>query len=111
MAFVDEDDVEDLRRDSLVVSDGKRLAERGQILDELRLSFTGGVELWLTVEHRVETLDGRDYDLGRGADRVSLEMLDLVELSELAMVIGGAVALEFLLRLIAEIGSIDEEKY
>src|SRR6266478_6966852 len=109
MAFVDEDDVEELRRDRLVVGDRKRLAQRGQILDELRLFFTGGVELGLTLEHRVETLDGRDYDLGRGADRVSLEMLDLVELSELAMVIGGAVALEFLRRLVAEIRPIDQE--
>ena len=38
-------------------------------------------------------------------------MLDFVELGELAMVIGRAVALEFLFRLFAEIASIDQKEH
>ena len=105
------DDVEKFGWDRLVVSDRKRLAQRGQILDELRLFLASGIELGLAPEHRVEALDGRDYDFGRGADCVPFEMLNLVEIGKLAMVVGSAVTLEFLLCLVAEIRSIDQKEH
>jgi len=48
MAFVDEDDVEVLRRDRLVVSDRKRLTQRGKSL-MIATVLAGGIELGLTL--------------------------------------------------------------
>ena len=48
--------------------------------------------------------------LARGADGVRGEALDVVELGELAVVVGRAVALELLLGLLAEVVAVDEEE-
>ena len=92
VALVDEDDVEVLGRDRRVVDDRQRLLAGPASVLELRALLLLGVELRLALEHRVEPLDGGDHDLARRADGVRGEPLDVVELGELAVVVGGPVA-------------------
>ncbi len=69
------------------------------------------VELVLALEHRVEALDGGDADLGRpGRCVFELQVLDVVQLGELAAVVGRDELLELLERLPAEVGAVDQEQ-
>ncbi len=68
------------------------------------------VEVFSSLEHGIETLDGGDADLGDGVDAVRLQVLDVVELGEEAPVVGRAEGLEFFQGLTAEVGAVDEEE-
>lgn len=67
------------------------------------------VEL-LAGELGVESLDGGYGDLGDGVDAGGAELLDVVELGELAAVVGGGELLEFVDGLAAEVAAVDEEE-
>ena len=111
VALVDDDDVEVLGRVGGVVHDRQRFARRAPGRFELRRRFVFRREVGLALEHRVEALDGGDDDLAGRADGVRREALHGVQLGELAVVAGGAEAVELLLGLLAEIGPVDEEQH
>ncbi len=69
-----------------------------------------GVELQLAPEDRVEPLDRRDRDPRDGIDHVRRQVLDVVELGELAPVVGRRERLELLARLASEVRAVDEEQ-
>jgi hypothetical protein len=79
-------------------------------LEQRRLLHLG-VEVRLALQHRVEALDGRDDDLGGGSDGVRGEPLDVIQLRELPVVVGCAIALELLLGLLAEVRAVDQEQH
>jgi hypothetical protein len=111
VALVDHDDVEVLRRVGVVVDHGERLLHRSPGELEQRRFLHFGVEVGLTLQHRVEPLHGRDDDLGGGSDGVRGEPLDVVQLGEFPVVVGRAVALELLLGLLAEVRPVDQEQH
>ena len=76
----------------------------GGVLVELR------VELGVAAQDRVEPLDRRDRHPRDRVDLVRAEVLDVVELGELAAVVGRREALELLQRLAAEVRAVDEEQ-
>jgi hypothetical protein len=106
VALVDDDNIERFRRTSCVVLDRHRLGCElvGGVLVEL------GVEVGLASEDRVDALDRRDRHARDGVDPVRREVLDVVELGELAAVVGGREPLELLQRLAAEVRAVDEEE-
>ena len=110
VAFVHDDEVEELGRDAGVVDHVGRLALPGLGGIEAGAFLVAGVELGLALEHRVEALDGRDDDLGGGIDGVRLEPLDGVERRELARVVGRLEVGELVLGLLAEIAAIHQEE-
>src|SRR6202043_1907906 len=106
VALVDDDEIEELRGNRWVVGNGYGLSgeagwnEFGTVL----LFLLGNAwRLFGPGQHGVEPLDGRDNDLGRGADRVRRQALNVIQLVELPVVIRSPVALEFFLRLLAEV--------
>jgi hypothetical protein len=62
-------------------------------------------------QHGVHPLDGADADAGHWVDLVVGQMLDVVELGELAVHVRDGEALELLQRLPAEVGAVDEEEH
>ena len=66
VTLVDEDDVEELRRDRLAVDDRQRLP-RHSLIVERRVLLQVRVEIRLALQDRVEALDRRDDDLAGGA--------------------------------------------
>ena len=83
MAFVHDDEVEELRRDAGIVDNFGRLTLPWLGRIESRTFLVSRVELGLTLKHRIEPLDRGDDYLRGGADRVRLEPLDGVESGEL----------------------------
>ena len=65
---------------------------------------------FLAAQDRVEALDGADGDAGDGIEVVRGEMLDVVDLGELAAGVGRDELLELGHGLAAEIGAVDEEQ-
>lgn len=55
-------------------------------------------------------LDGGDADFGDGIELVGLEKLDVVEISEFAMLFGRGEHLKFFFGLLAEGAAVDEEE-
>ena len=109
VALVDDDDVEGLdagRRGCRRPSTGRsRLGdlEAGALVELL-------VAARLAAQDRVEALDGGDGDAGDGVEAVRGEVLDVVELGELAAVVGRGELLELLQGLAAEVGAVDQEE-
>jgi hypothetical protein len=68
------------------------------------------VEVGISGELGVEALDGGDGDLADGIDAAGAEHLDVVEVGELAAVVGGGELLEFVDGLAAEVAAVDEEE-
>jgi hypothetical protein len=96
VAFVDDDDVEGLDGDAGVVGDGKRLIAGAAGAVELGAGVFVGLVVELgAFELREEALDGGDGDLADGIDAAGAEHLDVVEVGELAAVVGGGELLEF----------------
>ena len=111
VAFVDDDDVEVLRRAGRVVDDRQRFARRRGGRLELRRRLVVRRERGLALQHRIEALDRGDDHLAGRADRVRRQPLDGVQLGEPAVVVRGAEALELLLGLLAEVAPVDEEQH
>lgn len=65
----------------------------------------------LAAQHRVESLDRGDDNLGVLVDRVGLEMLADVEGREAARVVRRDVVLELSERLVAKVVAIDQEQH
>ncbi len=106
VALVHDHHVERLRRDGRVVLDRHRLGRQlvGGVLVRLR------VELRVAAQDRVDPLDRRDRHARDRVDLVRAQVLDVVELGELAAVVGRREPLELLQRLAAEVGAVDEEE-
>ena len=106
VALVDDHDVEELGRQLAVVLDGEEPGGEleGRVLVDLL------VERGLAAEDRVDPLDRGDRHARDGVDVVRGEVLDVVELGELAPVVRRREALELLQRLAAEVGAVDEEE-
>lgn len=68
------------------------------------------VEGGVSGELGVEALDGGDGDLADGIDAAGAEHLDVVEVGELAAVVGSGELLEFVDGLAAEVAAVDEEE-
>ena len=111
MALVDDDHIEILGWDGLVVDDRQRLFRERRFHLEERAFLLLGVELGLTFEHRVESLDGGDDHLARRPDGVRFEPLNVVQLIELSIVVRRAVVGELLVCLFTEIGSVHQEEH
>ena len=110
VALVGEDEVKRLDGQLGIVAHGAF----GLILTaelEAAALLVAGVELGLTPEDAVQPLDGRDYDLGVLVDQICLEVLDVVQVSELAPVIGGAEVAELTQRLLAQVATVYQEQH
>ncbi len=108
MAFVGDDEVEGLDGDGGVV-----LRRRGCV-DRRRRSRSRisrrGLRQFFAAEHGVKALDGADGDARDRVEPVRGEVLDVVELGELAAGVRGDELLELGEGLAAEIGAVDEEE-
>ena len=106
MALIDDHDVEGLRWNGGVVLDRHRLRRKlvGRVLVQLR------VEISLATQDRVDALDRRDRHARDWVDHVRRQVLHVVQLGELAPIVGRREALELLQRLAPEVGAIDEEE-
>ena len=71
-----------------VVRHRDRLPDEARAAVEQRPLLQRRVEVRLALEHRVEPLDGRDDHPGDRVDVVRGQVLDVVELGELAAVVG-----------------------
>ena len=69
-----------------------------------------GVELRLTLQDRIQPLDGRDRDPGDRVDHVRGQVLDVVERRELPPVVRGRERLELLQRLAPQVRPVDQEE-
>ena len=74
------------------------------------MSSASSSKVALSGELGVEALDGGDGDLADGIDAAGAEHLDVVEVGELAAVVGGGELLEFVDGLAAEVAAVDEEE-
>jgi len=108
VAFIDDDEVEELGRDLFVVGDGERfLSSRSRL---------GGIRLVLALGHLaplqngIHPLNRGDADLGIGRDMRRGQPLGGVDRSEGSVVVGRRVGEELLLGLLAEVPRIDEEE-
>ena len=108
VTFVRNDEVEGLNRDGGVVGHVFRAAIGGRNLVagqfvEVRIEV-------LAAQNRIEALDGADGDASDGVEGVGGEMLDVVNLGELASGVGGNELLELGHGLASEIGAIHEKE-
>ena len=112
VAFVHDDDVEVLRRQVAAVDHllGTLLRKLAVHLPQGAF-FQLGVELGFAAQHGVEALDGGDADLAHGVEDVGAHVLDVVQLAELASIVGGDVLAELVVRLPAQIGAIHQEEH
>ena len=106
VALVDDDHVVGLDRHLRVVDHLDRPI-RGDLVAGLLVEL--GVE-GLVPQDRVHPLDGGDVDLGDRVELVRGQALHVVQLGELAAVVGGVEALELLERLPAQVGPVDQEQ-
>ena len=107
VAFVDDDEVEKLRRNLAVVDNRHRLLGLNQLR---RVDLLGGVIHLLALQERIHALDGADADLAILGDEGRCKALDVVKLGELAVVVAGHVGHEFLLGLFTQIPGVHEKK-
>ncbi len=107
VAFVDDDHVERLDRQRRLVVDLHRPV-RHQLVAGRLVDVFG--QVGVAAQHRVHALDGADTHAGHRVDLVVREVLDVVELGELAARAGHLEALELLERLLPEVGPVDEEQ-
>ena len=107
VAFVDDDEIEELGRNFRVVDDRHGLSGLHHFR---RVDFFGGLVHVLVPQQRVHALDGADAHLAVPGDVGRPETLDVVEFGELAVVVAGHVGHEFLLGLFAQVPGVDEEE-
>ena len=110
MAFVDDDEVEELGRNCGIVCHVRRLAAPRPGRIEGGAFFVAGIVVGLALQHRIEPLDGGDDHLGGGVDRVRVEALDGIELGELARVVRWLEVCELVIRLPAEVRAVHQEQ-
>ena len=110
MALIDDDEVEELRRNGGVVDHIGRLAFPGLSGIETGAFLIAGVEVGFALQHRVEALDGSDDHLRGRVDGVGLEPLNGVELRELSRVVWRLEVGELVLGLFAEVGAVNQKE-
>ena len=103
VAFVDDDEVEELGRDPAVIHDRHRFSGLHHLG---RVDLLGGFIHLLALQQRVHALDGTDANLNILGDEGRFQPLDVVQLGEFAVVVAGQVGLEFLLGLFAQIPGV-----
>ena len=107
VAFVDDDEIEELRRNLAVVDNRHGLPGLNEFR---RIDLLGGVIHLLALQERVHALDGADANLAIPGDEGRGEALDVVKLGELVVVVAGHVGHEFLLGLFAQVPGVHEKK-
>ena len=106
MALVDDDEVEELGRQSGTVDHRRRLSRLHQLG---RVDLLGrGVHL-LALEDRVHALDGADADLAVAGHERRGEPLHVIQLDEFPVVVARHVGHELLLRLLAQVAGVHQE--
>ncbi len=107
VALVDDDHIEGLDGQVFVVVDLdgalRFVVERGVLVEFL-------LERVVAPEDGVHPLNGADTHLGHRVDDVRREALDVFELGELPACAGHVEALKLFERLIAEVGTVDQEQ-
>ena len=107
VALVDEDEVEELRRNRGVVYHRQRRLARRQLS---RVDLLGRRVHPLALEQRIQALDGADAHVAVRGGEGGGEALDVVELGEVAVVVGGNVGHELLFGLLAEVPGVDQKQ-
>ena len=110
MTLVDHDNVEVLDGEPWRVRDGDRLAAERTAGLEQRLVLVCRVVLGIALEHRVETLDGRDDHLAGRLDLVAAQVLDRVLPGEGVGGAGIPELLELVQRLLSEVVAVYQEQ-
>ena len=116
VALVDDDEVEEFDGQHAAEADRARRAAAAPLflpLHRAKLLFRLFFQL-LILEHGVEPLDGADVDavdVARQVDRVVGQVADVVELAELAAVVGRLEADELVVGLLAQIVAVDQEQH
>ncbi len=108
MAFIDDDEVEGLDGDGGIVGDVLRAAVGGG--DFVAGFFVDVLVEFLAAQDGVKALDGADGDAGDGIEVVRGEMLDVVNLGELAAGVGRDELIELALGLASEIRAVHEKE-
>ena len=108
VAFVDDDEVELFDRHLRVVLHHARL--RNRLPDFVERDVFAGVRKLGAGQDRIHALDGADADLRMRIEAAGAEPLHVVQLGELAAVVGRRVGHEFLMRLLAEVAGVDEKQ-
>ena len=76
-----------------------------------RFFLQGSIELGLTLEDRIQALDGGNHHLVHRIDSIAIQIDNVVKLVELAAVIGCGVSLELLECLTAQVAPIDQKQH
>ena len=96
--------------DGRVVGDVAR-ARAAERRGHLAAGFlVGALGEFLAAQHRVEALDGADGDAADVVELRRREVLDVVQLGELAAGVGRTNCVELVACLLAEIGAVHEEE-
>jgi hypothetical protein len=108
VAFVDDDEVEGFHRHGRVVAD--ELFLLGGLLHFVERHVFGRFVDRLATQDGVHALDGADAHLRMRVDAGRGQALHVVELGELAAIVGRRVGHEFLMGLLAEVAGIDQKQ-
>ena len=107
MAFVDDDEVEELGRDFLAIGDLHRILG----LHDFRwINLLGSFVQLLALQDRVHPLDGADADLAVVGDVRRFKALDIVKLGKLAVVVRRHVGHKLLFGLFTEVLGVYKEE-
>ena len=109
VALVDDDEVEALDRHGGVVD--HLLFLLGGLLGFVERGVFGRFVDGFARQDRIHALDGADAHLGMGVEAARCQPLHVVELGELAGVVGRRVGHEFLMRLLAEVARVHQEEH
>ena len=112
VALIHHDHIEEFRWDPGVVHNGLRPPHQGGAMPiKRRLLLQGRIELGLSLKDRIQALNGGDHHLVHRIDSVVAQVDDVVQLVELAAVIGRGVRLELLECLTAQVASIHQKQH
>jgi hypothetical protein len=109
VALIDDAEVEELRRDLLVVDGWQRLFRACEVLGGV--TFLGAFVERLVFQDGVHPLDSADADLAAPGDERALQALDVVKLCELPVVVIRQIRHKLLLGLLAKVLRVHEEQY
>ena len=100
MALIHDDEIEKLRRQRPIVGNLRRslLLPAAHSIEQ-RFLFQRRIEFRFAAQHRVQALDGGDTNVADRVQHVRRHALNVVQLGELAAIVGRGVLLEFVVRL------------
>ena len=112
VALVGDDEIVVLHRDARVVAHFLLgLSCQGAFRFPQRGFLVGRVKLRFAAQHGVQALDGGDVHLADIVQDVGLQVLDVVQLGELAPVVGGDELVELLEGLAAQVVAVHQEEH